>query len=126
SMFVRVAIILLPSSFLFVSFVFLLCSGDHRFLRSFPTRRSSDLCSPMRWARLRSWSSPSSPAGAPGSWTADPDVTERHPRSICRSEEHTSELQSRFDLVCRLLLEKKNIGQIHSRYNDADDGFTAL
>src|SRR5437868_11356160 len=27
-----------------------------------------------------------------------------------RSEEHTSELQSRFDLVCRLLLEKKNRG----------------
>src|SRR5207249_8554337 len=27
-----------------------------------------------------------------------------------RSEEHTSELQSRFDLVCRLLLEKKNTG----------------
>src|SRR5699024_12389515 len=26
---------------------------------------------------------------------------------ITRSEEHTSELQSRFDLVCRLLLEKK-------------------
>src|SRR5207249_11676539 len=25
-----------------------------------------------------------------------------------RSEEHTSELQSRFDLVCRLLLEQKN------------------
>src|SRR5437868_11076799 len=30
-----------------------------------------------------------------------------------RSEEHTSELQSRFDLVCRLLLEKKN--QEHAR-----------
>src|SRR5699024_12235128 len=28
---------------------------------------------------------------------------------MLRSEEHTSELQSRFDLVCRLLLEKKNI-----------------
>src|SRR5699024_11889975 len=28
--------------------------------------------------------------------------------STQRSEEHTSELQSRFDLVCRLLLEKKN------------------
>src|SRR5699024_12151621 len=28
--------------------------------------------------------------------------------AIKRSEEHTSELQSRFDLVCRLLLEKKN------------------
>src|SRR5699024_12292951 len=27
---------------------------------------------------------------------------------LARSEEHTSELQSRFDLVCRLLLEKKN------------------
>src|SRR5438067_10720013 len=30
----------------------------------------------------------------------------QHPR-VTRSEEHTSELQSRFDLVCRLLLEKK-------------------
>src|SRR5204863_8634840 len=29
-------------------------------------------------------------------------------RSVERSEEHTSELQSRRDLVCRLLLEKKN------------------
>src|SRR5690349_25117925 len=28
-------------------------------------------------------------------------------RSLLRSEEHTSELQSRRDLVCRLLLEKK-------------------
>src|SRR5436190_4375668 len=32
-----------------------------------------------------------------------------------RSEEHTSELQSHSDLVCRLLLEKKNI------HDDADD-----
>src|SRR5207249_8679339 len=29
-------------------------------------------------------------------------------QKLKRSEEHTSELQSRFDLVCRLLLEKKN------------------
>src|SRR5699024_11458400 len=29
-----------------------------------------------------------------------------------RSEEHTSELQSRFDLVCRLLLEKKKTDNI--------------
>src|SRR5690554_7240893 len=29
--------------------------------------------------------------------------------AICRSEEHTSELQSRPHLVCRLLLEKKNV-----------------
>src|SRR5699024_11553931 len=38
-----------------------------------------------------------------------------HPRAqrpgslVVRSEEHTSELQSRFELVCRLLLEKKKI-----------------
>src|SRR5689334_24833006 len=34
----------------------------------------------------------------------------RHPRirGHGRSEEHTSELQSQFHLVCRLLLEKKN------------------
>src|SRR5438067_5046244 len=31
----------------------------------------------------------------------------RAARGAVRSEEHTSELQSRFDLVCRLLLEKK-------------------
>src|SRR5437868_13292230 len=31
----------------------------------------------------------------------------RHGQRGGRSEEHTSELQSRFDLVCRLLLEKK-------------------
>src|SRR5438105_10952595 len=31
--------------------------------------------------------------------------------NLGRSEEHTSELQSRVDLVCRLLLEKKNMGE---------------
>src|SRR5438067_6913461 len=35
-------------------------------------------------------------------------VGNTQPRGLARSEEHTSELQSRFDLVCRLLLEKKN------------------
>src|SRR5207249_10061193 len=33
--------------------------------------------------------------------------TARAPPAPARSEEHTSVLQSRFDLVCRLLLEKK-------------------
>src|SRR6267143_6725493 len=32
---------------------------------------------------------------------------QRSPRHFRRSEEHTSELQSQFQLVCRLLLEKK-------------------
>src|SRR5437868_10180875 len=35
-------------------------------------------------------------------------VAYAHCGADLRSEEHTSELQSRFDLVCRLLLEKKN------------------
>src|SRR5699024_12164739 len=43
---------------------------------------------------------------------ADPRGGLAHPwcspsRGPARSEEHTSELQSRFELVCRLLLEKK-------------------
>src|SRR2546421_4591819 len=40
-----------------------------------------------------------------------------------RSEEHTSELQSRSDLVCRLLLEKKKKKKdtTISRYLDKDD-----
>src|SRR5207248_7382509 len=32
----------------------------------------------------------------------------RYDSGMTRSEEHTSELQSPYDLVCRLLLEKKN------------------
>src|SRR5699024_12786116 len=39
-----------------------------------------------------------------------------HPRRRGRSEEHTSELQSRFDLVCRLLLEKKKRTRVTMRY----------
>src|SRR3712207_7106130 len=37
-------------------------------------------------------------------------------RQAARSEEHTSELQSRQYLVCRLLLEKKNHNTTHTRY----------
>src|SRR5206468_11117284 len=39
--------------------------------------------------------------------TAPADATPATGRGADRSEEHTSELQSRSDLVCRLLLEKK-------------------
>src|SRR2546429_9855808 len=38
-----------------------------------------------------------------------PNPPARRRRNPCRSEEHTSELQSRLHLVCRLLLEKKQI-----------------
>src|SRR6266536_4784950 len=37
-----------------------------------------------------------------------------------RSEEHTSELQSRVDLVCRLLLEKKKRQDTHMRLEHED------
>src|SRR5690625_6644248 len=39
--------------------------------------------------------------------------------TMVRSEEHTSELQSRGHLVCRLLLEKKKL-----LYNDKEQSFT--
>src|SRR2546422_2797105 len=48
--------------------------------------------------------------GLAESWTVSPD---QH-----RSEEHTSELQSRLHLVCRLLLEKKkNQHEMHSTHD---------
>src|SRR5690606_41934192 len=48
---------------------------------------------------------------ASGSWRVA--ESSRHRRS--RSEEHTSELQSRENLVCRLLLEKKNVKNASDR-----------
>src|SRR5947209_11780091 len=68
---------------------------SHRDLHSFPTRRSSDLRPTASAARRTS---------SAGSWPATPSTCRRS----SRSEEHTSELQSRQYLVCRLLLEKKN------------------
>src|SRR2546430_7099470 len=38
----------------------------------------------------------------------------KKPLCQTRSEEHTSELQSQSNLVCRLLLEKKNTHRMHS------------
>src|SRR5689334_24720681 len=52
-----------------------------------------------RRTRRRSATGSESPGRRPRPWSA------RHPGG--RSEEHTSELQSQFHLVCRLLLEKK-------------------
>src|SRR5438309_5280043 len=40
--------------------------------------------------------------------TSSTGASSRRGRCCARSEEHTSELQSQFHLVCRLLLEKKN------------------
>src|SRR2546422_4742703 len=43
---------------------------------------------------------------------------DRRVAAFLRSEEHTSELQSRLHLVCRLLLEKKKKKQITSDFPD--------
>src|SRR5699024_12544383 len=83
-----------------------------RVLHSFPTRRSSDL----RYMEEGGYAFVIMVKGRKALVSALEEEnrgtfeTERD-HSIrayhVRSEEHTSELQSRFDLVCRLLLEKK-------------------
>src|SRR2546422_4571098 len=60
--------------------------------------------SPCKTAADSSWIG--SGSGAAADQPPSPSRTER-PSSNGRSEEHTSELQSRLHLVCRLLLEKK-------------------
>src|SRR5438034_5031324 len=76
--------------------------GDHRDLHSFPTRRSSDLGFPR---------CPNSRGSVIGEFTVvlHRNLAQGHRSGANegRSEEHTSELQSHSDLVCRLLLEKK-------------------
>src|SRR5260370_5759319 len=45
---------------------------------------------------------------------SDADSKSDDPNDLLRSEEHTSELQSHLNLVCRLLLEKKNKSAIRT------------
>src|SRR5689334_25342712 len=92
----------------FSYFFFLYCYGDHRDLHSFPTRRSSDL---EGRRQVRALLEPHHAGGVGGLRPhRDPQSRahrRRHLLHDVRSEEHTSELQSQFHLVCRLLLEKK-------------------
>src|SRR5690349_24222513 len=46
------------------------------------------------------------------------DQAQHHEGEEGRSEEHTSELQSRRDLVCRLLLEKKKKTEVKNRVDN--------
>src|SRR5699024_12226562 len=95
-------------------------------LPAFPTRRSSDLDLLLRRQTLYPLSYAGRPRQSSNSWALLRPSRCSRPAGVrqtssrqgqlgpvehCRderSEEHTSELQSRFDLVCRLLLEKKN------------------
>src|SRR5690606_39898711 len=97
-------------------------SGARRDLHSFPTRRSSDL---NPWPSS-DWAAFVSERGFPAALllafaligigaramrrlvgAGDADEALGAAVLLARSEEHTSELQSRENLVCRLLLEKK-------------------
>src|SRR5690606_42028328 len=88
--------------------------GHERDLHSFPTRRSSDLSLTRSSVAPRTTVSPCAHAAATNS-TGNSSIMSATcasgtsmPRSgACRSEEHTSELQSRENLVCGLLREKK-------------------
>src|SRR5690606_41853611 len=96
------------------------CYCYPRDLHSFPTRRSSDLS--RHYADVRQVYQTALANGGAASGPFIPEL-DNHPadpqaeqarllqawqKSGARSEEHTSELQSRENLVCRLLLEKKN------------------
>src|SRR5690349_22586109 len=89
----------------------------------FPTRRSSDLmgtpATPAYWKTNPAWGNADDV-----NRVVLPTVTFHDRMSLYygdtkvdfewpRSEEHTSELQSRRDLVCRLLLEKKKDNRIY-------------
>src|SRR5690606_39737401 len=65
-----------------------------RSVRRFASRRDR----PTRWAAML----------CPSSSAVHEPAAEDDGQSMARSEEHTSELQSRENLVCRLLLENKN------------------
>src|SRR5690606_41299033 len=88
---------------------FFSCSVAPRALHSFPTRRSSDLPEVDQPALQHV------ERQERGGVAEMRRVVRRDPARVhqdvgagFRSEEHTSELQSRENLVCRLLLEKKN------------------
>src|SRR5699024_12422245 len=102
--------------FLVSSFVLGHCHTYH--LHSFPTRRSSDLSTFSSSSVEISLFAPEASttatpsfivtifAGKPTHIAVPPFSSIYNIYCKYRSEEHTSELQSRFDLVCRLLLEK--------------------
>src|SRR5690606_41197314 len=99
--------------------------AHHPELHSFPTRRSSDLAWTMvlrRWATTklvrpasrrsracctRASVTLSTELVASSRMTTRGSAIMARAKHTIRSEEHTSELQSRENLVCRLLLEKK-------------------
>src|SRR5207237_10323787 len=82
----------------------------HLHLHPFPTRRSSDLCRQGEQGQGERLRYRGDDGGAVERSAKMPRLAaaRQHLRhTLPRSEEHTSELQSHLNLVCRLLLEKK-------------------
>src|SRR5690606_41917223 len=86
-----------------------------RFSHSSPPRRSSDLDALRRLHRREPFERVAGVAALPLRLRVDREARRDRGQQACeqsctgyRSEEHTSELQSRENLGCRLLLEKKN------------------
>src|SRR5207247_6489167 len=107
------------SPFLFKWF----CSN--RDLHSFPTRRSSDLyhgsCSTAAVVGKINRSVPCDFYVAVQSAALHGHVKVARDGTVyLRSEEHTSELQSRVELVCRLLLENKKKKSKHAKIQNKD------
>src|SRR5438046_3982535 len=107
---------------LFVCVFVFYCYAAHRDLHSFPTRRSSDLVTLHVFYGHQSTDRVGE-LSAIAKWLAGwaDEVDNWGHNLIClgdfnRSEEHTSELQSLTNLVCRLLLEKKK--QTHLKKPD--------
>src|SRR5437773_6012689 len=88
----------MSSYFIILPFFYWYCVN--RVLPSFPTRRSSDLLT----FNFNTFYSVTKVTAI----STDNQIVAAHRRHAWRSEEHTSELQSHHDLVCRLLLEKKH------------------
>src|SRR5207237_10728133 len=93
--------------------------GPNRDLHSFPTRRSSDLeferTAGVQFVELadgnrkhiRQWLSFEASTNTVAATESAKEEVLALAAEETRSEEHTSELQSHLNLVCRLLLEKK-------------------
>src|SRR5688500_19352842 len=100
------------------SLLFTYQHGAHRDLHPFPTRRSSDLTPSATWkTRAAAACSSETSSNASRRRPADGPIFQGSPKIWTRSEEHTSELQSPCNLVCRLLLEKKKERGLLSKHD---------
>src|SRR5688572_31545461 len=89
------------------------CYDDLSYLHSFPTRRSSDLCSELRWAYCNHKATYFASYLTGGDCVPDDQKNSlQNTWPYGRSEERFSR-NAETDLVCRLLLEKKKPDKAH-------------